>query len=152
MRRQISNRPNLHKIYADSTELWASRGTCARVKVGGILVREGRIVASGFNGSPSGEVHCVDKGCLIQVRDGRDSCLRALHCEQAIISFCAKHAVSTNNCDLWITLAPCYDCAKVLVNAGIKKVFYRDAYTGASGLKLLKHAGIEALPWAKLGL
>lgn len=143
-------RIKLKEIYISTAEMWAARSTCLRASVGGILVLDGRIVASGFNGSPTRLPHCFDEGCLIQVRDGRECCLRALHCEAAIISFCSKHSISTDGCDLWITLFPCYDCAKLLINAGIKNIFYREKYSGFDGLDILKESGIVVKNWLNI--
>lgn len=135
---------NVHKIIAQT---WAERGTCSRARVGCVLVRDGHTIASAYNGSPSGAPHCVDDGCIIQVRDSRESCIRTLHAEQALISFCARKGIITEGTSLWITLSPCYDCAKLIINAGIKEVHYRDEYSGATGLDLLREEGVVAQRW-----
>ena len=142
-------RIQLEEIYKRSAELWALRSTCNRAQVGAVLVRDGRIVATGYNGAPKKSKHCIDPGvgCLIQVRDGRESCIRTLHCEQAMISFCSHHGIITKSAELWITLCPCYDCAKLVASAGISSVRYRDVYTGCNGLELLTELGVEVHPW-----
>jgi dCMP deaminase len=115
-------RISLKEIYTESAELWAKRTTCTRTGVGAVLVRDGRIVATGFNGAVAKAPHCTDVGCLLQNRDGRDSCIRTLH-------------------------SPCYDCAKLLINAGISAVCYREAYSGTDGLQLLRDSGIKVYSW-----
>jgi len=124
---------------------WSKRATCHRKSVGGILVLEGRTIMSGFCGAPSGLPHCTDEGvgCLIQVRDGRESCMRTLHCEPAMISFAAKEGIAVDGSELYITLSPCYECAKLLINSGIKAVYYLEGYSGADGIKILEEAGIH---------
>jgi dCMP deaminase len=114
-----------------------------RNQVGGVLVRDYRIIATGFNGAPHGIDHCTGLDSCPVIVNGRETCKRALHCEEAIISFCAREGISTNDSDLFITLCPCYDCAQIIINAKIKKVSYIEEYTGTNGLDLLAQAGIE---------
>lgn len=135
----------LHEIFLRTALLFKQRGTCNRKLVGGVLVKDGRIIATGYNGSPSGQPHCLEEGCITQNRDGRDSCIRTLHCEKAIISYCAQNGISTQGADLYITLTPCYDCAKDIINAGIKKVYYLEDYSGSDGKELLASAKIECI-------
>jgi dCMP deaminase len=143
-------RTPLEKIYMKTAILFSERATCNRKKVGGVLVLDGRIIATGYCGSPSKTDHCIDVGCEIQIKDGRESCVRTVHCEMAIISFCARHGLSTLGTELFITLCPCYECAKVLINAGIKKVFYLEEYSGKSGKELLKNNGIECIQYKEV--
>lgn len=138
-------RKKLEEIYMETAILFAERATCSRKKVGGVLVLDGRIIATGYCGSPAKMEHCIDVGCEIQIKDGRESCIRTVHCEQAIISFCARYGISTFRTDLFITLCPCYDCSKLLINAGIKKVFYLEEYGGKNGKMLLEKAGVECI-------
>ena len=117
----------------------ALRGTCPRAKVGAVLTREGRIISTGYNGSPSGTAHCIDKGCIL---DERGKCIRTVHAELNCICFAAKHGIRTEGTTLYVTYSPCLECAKAIINAGIKKVFYSKEYT-PNGLRLLIEAQVD---------
>ncbi len=136
------NRKSLHEIYMNTALSFAERSTCNRKKVGGVIVKDGRIVGTGYNGSPQKTPHCIDVECLIIKINGKPHCIRTLHCEQAIISFCARYGISLNQTELYVTLSPCYDCSKLLINTGIKKVFFLEEYSDLTGLELLNNAGI----------
>ena len=122
---------------------WKKESTCMRNQVGGVLVQDGRIIASGYNGSPSGLSHCFGLETCPENINGRITCTKTLHCEAAIITFCAKQGIPTNQSDLFITLFPCKECAKMLINAGIKKIYYLEEYSGINGRTLLEEAQIE---------
>jgi len=117
----------------------ALRGTCSRARVGAVLAREGRVVSTGYNGSPSGTAHCEDEGC---VSNGEGRCIRTVHAELNCICFAAKHGIGTEGTTLYVTHAPCLDCAKAIINAGIKEVLYLKEYT-PNGLRLLKEAQVD---------
>lgn len=102
----------------------SERATCKRRKVGAVLVKDKRIIATGYNGAPAGANHCLDVGCL-EV-DGH--CIRTVHAEASVISMCAKYGISTNDTELYVTTYPCVHCAKLLINAGVKKIYYKDDY------------------------
>lgn len=120
-------------------DLISLRATCPRAKVGAVLVQEGRIISTGYNGSPSGTPHCIDKGCIL---DKEGSCIRTVHAEVNCICFAAKHGIKTEGSTLYLTLSPCLDCAKVIINAGIKKVIYWEKYSHSEGLRLLLEAQV----------
>lgn len=117
----------------------ALRGTCPRARVGAVLAREGRVISTGYNGSPSGTIHCEDEGCI---SNGEGRCIRTIHAELNCICFAAKHGTRTEGATLYITHAPCLDCAKAIINAGIKEVFYLKEYA-PNGLRLLKEAQVD---------
>jgi dCMP deaminase len=121
-------------------DLISLRATCPRAKVGAVLVQEGRIVSTGYNGSPSGTPHCIDEGCIL---DKEGSCIRTVHAEVNCICFAAKHGIKTEGSTLYITLSPCLDCAKVIINAGIKEVIYWEEYDHPEGLRLLSEANVK---------
>lgn len=98
--------------------------TCPRASVGCVLVRDRRVLTSGFNGSPSGFPHCSDAGCLMV----DNHCVRALHAEQNAIIQAALHGVTTLGCIAYVTHYPCHHCAKMLINAGARKVVYLNEY------------------------
>lgn len=112
--------------YMRIAEAVAKMGTCGRAQVGAVLVLRDHILGVGFNGSARGEPHCTDAGCILEVRRGREHCIRAIHAE--------VNAVVNARCDLrgatlYCTHEPCWDCLRVLKNAGVSElVFYRGSY------------------------
>lgn len=98
----------------------AQRSTCNRALVGSVLVKDKRIIGTGYNGSVSGQPHCDDVGH--QMVDGH--CVRTIHSEMNSLIQCAKNGVSTDNTEIYVTHFPCYNCTKALVQAGVKKVNY----------------------------
>jgi dCMP deaminase len=118
------------------------RGTCNRARVGAVFTKDNRIITTGYVGSPSGEPHCLDVGCLIGPNKG---CIRTVHAEQAAIEFADRYAIPVNDSTLYVTLAPCLNCAKILIARGIKKVVYGKPYRDTTGLDLLKFSGIECI-------
>lgn len=116
------------------------RSTCHRLMVGAVIVRENRIIAGGYNGSVSGETHCIDKGCYLE--DGH--CVRTIHSEMNAIIQCAKFGVSTENADIYVTHFPCLQCTKQIIQAGIKKVTYLyDYHNHPYAIELLTKAHVE---------
>ena len=116
----------------------ALRGTCPRAKVGAVLAKEGRVISTGYNGSPSGTDHCIDTHCILD-KEGR--CTRTIHAELNCICFAAKYGISTQGASLYTTHSPCRECAKAIINAGIKEVFYLKEYT-PNGIRLLIEAQV----------
>lgn len=115
--------------------LLASRSTCNRLSVGAVLVRDKRIIAGGYNGSVSGDVHCIDEGCYL--RDGH--CVRTIHAEMNAILQCAKFGISTDGASLYVTDFPCLQCTKSLLQAGIKEINYiRNYHNDEYAMKLIK--------------
>ena len=102
----------------------AERSTCDRAHVGCVLVRDNRVLATGYNGSVSGMPHCNDVGHYIV----NNHCKRTIHAEMNAIIQCALHGVSSKGAIVYVTHYPCYDCAKVLVNAGVLVVNYEQTY------------------------
>lgn len=113
-----------NRMYTKIIQLLAESSTCDRARVGALLLKHNRIVATGYNGSLPGESHCDDEGHLIV----EGHCIRTIHAEANIICFCAKHGIKTNNCVLYVTHLPCQNCTKLLLQAGIKKIYYLNEY------------------------
>lgn len=118
--------------------------TCKRLKVAALLVRDGRIVATGWNGVASGQKHCEDifkdceEGEEFYQKHHEFSTRYELHAEQNLISFCAKNGIETNNTTIYLTHSPCIHCAKILLSAGIKEVKFLEMYDrDKSGILLL---------------
>jgi len=116
------------------------RGTCERASVGAVIAREGRIISTGYVGAPSGLPHCTTIGCKIGPHGG---CTRTVHAEANAIAFAARAGASTEECELYCTHAPCSECAKLIINAGIATVFFEQYYRDLDGLVLLDDAGIS---------
>jgi dCMP deaminase len=125
----------------------ASRSTCLRRHVGAVLVRDKRILATGYNGAPSGLPHCEEVGCLrdqMHIPPGeRVELCRGLHAEQNAIIQGALHGVSLQGSVLYCTTQPCVTCAKMLINAGVGRVVYQGDYPDRLALELLMQAGVE---------
>ena len=115
--------------------LLASRSTCKRLSVGAVLVRDKRIIAGGYNGSVSGDDHCIDEGCYL--RD--EHCVRTIHAEMNAILQCARFGMSTDGASLYVTDFPCLQCTKSLLQAGIKEIIYiRNYHNDDYAMKLIK--------------
>lgn len=128
-------------------ELVSTRSTCLRRKVGAILVRDKRILASGYNGAPTGIVHCEVTGCLrekLNVPSGeRHELCRGLHAEQNVIIQAALHGVPVKGSSLYVSCAPCSICAKMIINAGIKEIVYKDSYPDKMAIDFLRQAKVK---------
>jgi dCMP deaminase len=133
----------------------ARRSTCLRRQVGAVLVVEKRILATGYNGAPSGVPHCLETGCLRQqmaVPSGeRHELCRGLHAEQNAMIQAAKHGVRIAGATLYTTHRPCSLCAKMAINAGIERIVCREDYPDDLGRALLASSGVrlEVHPAAK---
>jgi dCMP deaminase len=123
----------------DSAKLSANMSHCNRAKVGSVLVKDNRIVSNGWNGTVSGMDNCCEEsdesGNLVTSKF-------VVHAEANCILFAAKSGISTNGCSLYVTLSPCSECAKLIAQAGIKKVYYNEAYRDQSGVDYLKSFGV----------
>lgn len=124
-----NNRISRETLYMEVAKLMTGRSTCLRKAVGCVLVRDNRIVATSYNGVPSGVEHC--KNCL------GPGCDIVIHAEAGLISYCAKHGISTEGTTMYVTLSPCESCANLIINAGIKKVVYLEKYRLSGGIAKL---------------
>jgi len=124
-----------------------------RRKVGALLVKEKQVVSSGYNGAPRGLPHCQELGCLREeqgVPSGqRHELCRATHAEANAIIQAAFHGVSTAGATLYCTTAPCTICAKMLINAGVKRIVYEDGYPDKLGLEMLQQAGVNVQKYSQ---
>lgn len=136
------SRPERHEWLMSLASEVATRGTCPRAKVGAILVVEGRIVSTGYVGSPSGQPHCDVVGCEIGSNGG---CIRTIHAEANAVSIAAKFGTRLIGAEVYCTYSPCLDCAKLLLSVGISSFYYHKAYRDSSGLEMLSTARIEAV-------
>lgn len=146
-------------------ELVAEQSTCCRMHVGAVLVKENRVISIGFNGTPAGQEHCEDHFMRVYETEfaeqfptyedyhasrtfydahGKFSNENELHAEQNAILFAAKNGISTVGSTLYVTVSPCIHCAKVIVAAGITRVFYKTLYDRSQeGIVFLDKTGIE---------
>ncbi len=140
-------RPSWDDYFMRLAYLVSERSTCLRRRVGAVLVKEKRILATGYNGAPSGVTHCEVTGCLRQklnVPAGeRHEICRGLHAEQNVILQAARYGVSVRESTLYITASPCGICAKMLINAGIKEIVVAEFYPDEMALDFLKEAHIK---------
>jgi len=143
----VQDRPDWDTYFLDIVELVARRSTCLRRAVGAGLVRDRRILATGYNGAPSKLQHCLDIGCLreqLHVPSGeRHELCRGLHAEQNAIIQAALHGVSSKGATLYCTNHPCVICAKMIINAGIERIVIRDGYSDKLAADMLKEAGVS---------
>jgi dCMP deaminase len=140
-------RPAWDNYFMDIVDLVARRSTCRRRRVGAVLVRDRRVLSTGYNGAPSGLRHCLDIGCLreqFNVPSGeRHELCRGLHAEQNVIIQAAFHGVSVKEATLYCTTHPCIICAKMIINAGIGGVMFREGYRDKLAEEILQEAGIS---------
>ncbi len=142
-------RPPWDKYFMDIATLVASRSTCLRRNVGTCVVKDRRILTTGYNGAPTGIAHCEDVGCLrekLKVPSGeRHELCRGLHAEQNAIIQAAKTGISLEGAIMYVTNHPCFICAKMIINSGIKKVVYKEGYSDKEAEDFLKKSGIEVV-------
>lgn len=156
---------NKHRLFIKMAELVAEQSTCLRLQVGAVLVKDNRVISIGFNGTPTGQLHCEENFRKVYEKEYKDkfptyeeflasrtfydlhgkwSIENELHAEQNAISFAAKNGIATQGADVYVTWSPCVHCAKVIVSAGIKKVFYKNTYDRSQeGIFFLEKNGIE---------
>jgi dCMP deaminase len=123
----------------------AQRSTCDRAHVGAVLVRDRRILTTGYNGSPAGLPHCDDAGHLMI--DGH--CVRTLHAEQNAIIQAALHGVSIQGATAYVTHQPCLTCAKMIINAGIQRVIYAGDYPDEASRNFMHEAGVALISYSE---
>jgi len=140
-------RPSWDDYFMRIAGLVAERSTCLRRRVGALLVKDKRIIATGYNGAPSGLKHCSEVGCLrekLRVPSGeRHELCRGLHAEQNAIVQAAVYGQDTRGATLYCTHTPCLLCAKMLINAGVKRVVIADDYPDRMAGDFFREAGID---------
>jgi len=138
----------------DIARLVARRSTCLRRQVGAVVVKAKNILATGYNGTPSGITHCSEVGCLRQrlaVPSGeRHELCRGLHAEQNAIIQAAKHGVNIAEGTLYSTHSPCIICSKMIINAGIRRIVYLEGYPDALATEMLGESGIEIVAYDEI--
>lgn len=142
-----NERPDWDTYFMEIAKLVSKRSTCLRRKVGAVLVKEKRILATGYNGAPSGLAHCKEIGCIrekMKIPSGeRHELCRGLHAEQNAILQSAYHGVSIKGSSLYITCHPCSVCAKMIINAGIEEIIIDEGYPDPISESILKEGKIR---------
>jgi len=128
-------------------ELVSKRSTCLRRKVGAVLVKEKRVLTTGYNGAPRGLEHCLELGCLrekLKIPSGeRIEICRGVHAEQNALVQAASFGVNVAGATLYCTNQPCITCAKLLINAGIREIYVKNSYPDKLARAMLAEAGIK---------
>ena len=140
-----------HKTFLKIATVISQHSTCSRIKVGAVLTKDYRIISTGYNGVPSGKQHCNEIFKNVDItsdefkkQHGEWSKTNELHGESNCILAAAKNGISTKDTILYITLSPCIDCAKQIVSAGIKEVYFLEKYDrDQTGIKYLKESKVK---------
>ncbi len=142
-------RPSWNEYFMDIACLVAKRSTCTRRAVGAVIVKDKRLLATGYNGAPSGLRHCGEVGCLretMKIASGqRHELCRGIHAEQNAIIQAAYHGVPIRGGVLYCTNLPCSICTKMIINAGITRIYYREGYADDLSTDMLREANIEVV-------
>ena len=142
-----AERPSWDDYFMQITSQVARRSTCPRAAVGAVIVRDKRILTTGYNGAPTNLPHCTEAGCLIV----NGHCVRTLHAEQNAIIQGALHGVDVSGSTIYVTHQPCLICAKMIINAGIQRVVYAGHYPDEIARGFLEEAGVELCRFTKSG-
>lgn len=146
-----NSRPSWSEYFLEIAKVVAKRSTCDRANVGAVIAKNKVILSTGYNGAPRGLPHCDDVGH--EIVDGH--CIRTAHAETNAIAQAAKNGTSIEDASIYLTISPCYDCFKMIVNAGIKEVIYGNFYmsryeASKAVLVLAKKAGVELVKFKKI--
>ena len=142
----MADRPSWDTYFIQIAHLVATRATCPRRSVGAVIVRDKRILATGYNGAPAGLPHCPPegdehdwpKGCMMA-----GHCVRSLHAEQNCLLQAAKIGVASDGATMYVTCQPCNTCAKMIINAGVARVIYEGDYPDDFSLELFKNSQMD---------
>lgn len=121
--------------------VWSKCSNCTRTKVGCVIAKDGRIVSIGYNGTPSG--YYDNTGEVLSKAGNIETKPIVIHSEINALMFAAKYGISTNDCTMYITLSPCIECSKAIIQSGIKEVVYKDQYRDTAGIEFLKENNIK---------
>ncbi|AYO31822.1 cytidine deaminase [Biomaibacter acetigenes] len=145
-------RPSWDSYFMEIAHVVAKRSTCLRRQVGAVIVKDKRIMTTGYNGAPTGIAHCEEVGCLrdeLNIPSGqRHELCRGIHAEQNAIIQAAIWGVGIKGATLYCTTQPCALCAKMLINAGITRIVYEGNYPDTLAMRLLEEAGVEVIPFS----
>jgi dCMP deaminase len=139
-------RPGWDEYFMEVARTVATRATCPRASVGAVLVREHRILTTGYNGAPRHVAHCTEAGCEMVA----GHCVRSTHAEANAVVQAALHGVEVAGAIAYCTHQPCVHCAKLLISAGITRIVFEEAYPDAFAQQLLAEAGVGLVHFASL--
>lgn len=150
------NRPDWDTYFMEMAQVASKRSTCLRRSVGAVIVKDKRILSTGYNGTPKGMAHCEEVGCLrtkLNVPSGKmHELCRGIHAEQNAVIQAAVHGVSVDGATLYCTHQPCVVCTKILINAGIKRIVYANPYPDELAENMMKEANdLEIVVWTPVG-
>jgi len=131
----------LDETYLKMANTWGQLSKAKRKQVGCLIVRDGRIISDGYNGTP----HGFDNNCEFPTRFGIETKPEVLHAESNALTKLAKSTQSSDGATVYVTLSPCFDCAKLMIQSGIKRAVYNDKYSSTAGIDILIKAGIEVI-------
>lgn len=141
------NRPSWDEYFMDIAKVVATRSTCLRRQVGSVIVKEKRMLTSGYNGAPRELAHCGEVGCLRETHNipsgQRHELCRGTHAEQNAIVQAALYGVAIEGATVYCTHQPCSSCTKMIINAGIRRIVYQNPYPDELGMSLIREAEIE---------
>ncbi len=147
--RDCMKRPAWEEYFMDMAYLVSKRSTCKRRAVGAVIVKDNRLLATGYNGAPMKIAHCAETGCLresLNVPSGeRHELCRGIHAEQNAIIQAACYGIPIKDSVMFCTNQPCSICAKMIINAGIKKIYYKEGYADKMAEEMLQDAGVELI-------
>ena len=131
----MDERPTRAEVLLTVAYTVAARSTCTRLHVGALAAQDGRILSTGYNGAPAGTPHCSHPPTEV--------CQRSVHAEANVVAYAARHGVSLIGSEVYATDSPCYTCACLLINAGVRSVVFHRRYRDDSGLRLLADVGVK---------
>lgn len=136
---EAMNRVSWERYFMNLAIQAATRSTCPRKSVGAVIVRDKTVLSTGYNGSLRGAPHCTEVGCLME----NDHCIRTVHAEANALVQAAHNGVRLEGAEIYVTASPCFNCFKLIVNAGIRRVCYGEFYRDDKVLRFADELGIE---------
>lgn len=126
------------QLFIQTVDLLSRRSTCLRGNVGALATKDNRIIATGYNGSPEGVEHCNSETCT-----PNEPCKNSIHAEANLVAFAARNGIALNNSIVYCSYLPCKKCSELLIQAGVKEIYYIKDYWDNSGLLLLNKCNIK---------
>ena len=126
-------------VHLNAAKAYSELSYAKRLKVGSVIIKDDRVISLGYNGTPSG----MDNNCENEINGVLVTKQEIVHSEANAILFAARNGISTNNCSLIVTYSPCFECAKMIIQSGIKEVYYEEEYRDISSIKFLRNCGVK---------
>jgi dCMP deaminase len=139
-----NNRLSWDELFMAITKLFSYRSACVKTKQASIIIKDNRIISTGYNGPPSGDINCMEDGGESACgKDSNGSCYLAIHAEQNAIAYAVRNGINVDGATVYCTMTPCISCAKLLVASGIKEFVYLEDYRITEGKEFLERAGVK---------